>query len=296
MRRARCSVALAGLPLLPLVCLILAAAIDTTCLAAGTASPKDRPTSNGSCDLRPIFDRHGLTVGVQGSRNTCSVFTMAGAVEYALVKKRGKSEFRLSVEFLNWASNRATGVPGDGSYFSDLWTGLTTYGACPEADMPYRQEFDAELQPSAEAMSRARPLREAGLHLHWIKRWDPTRGASDQQLEKIKRVLCKGWPVCGGFLWPKAGRAEWTNGVLAMRPRDQMRDGHSVLLVGYRDDPAQPGGGVFLIRDSDASVADEKLSYEYIRAYMNDALWIDFTPQTSQAESKRPRQKAWWLD
>ncbi len=53
-------------------------------------------------------------------------------------------------------------------------------------------------------------------------------------------------------------------------------DGHSVLLVGYRDDKTQPGGGVFLIRNSAGPSRDGMMTYEYVRAYLNDAAWIDF--------------------
>ena len=93
---------------------------------------------------------------------------------------------------------------------------------------------------------------------------------------EIKRALARGWPVCGGFLWPNNEGPLWKNGVLQMCPRSDVMDGHSVLLVGFRDDKTQPGGGVFLIRNSAGACRDSMLSYEYIRAYMNDAAWIDF--------------------
>ena len=54
------------------------------------------------------------------------------------------------------------------------------------------------------------------------------------------------------------------------------RDGHSVLLVGFRDDTAQPGGGVFLIQNTSKGPRDGAMSYEYVRAYMNDAAWISY--------------------
>ena len=52
-----------------------------------------------------------------------------------------------------------------------------------------------------------------------------------------------------------------------------------MLLVGYRDDPAQPGGGVFLFRNSNNNGRDGWMTYEYARAYMNDAVWIDYDDQ-----------------
>jgi C1A family cysteine protease len=52
-------------------------------------------------------------------------------------------------------------------------------------------------------------------------------------------------------------------------------DGHSVLLVGYRDDAAQPGGGLLLIRNSGEAGPDGALPYAYASQYMNDAAVID---------------------
>ena len=48
-----------------------------------------------------------------------------------------------------------------------------------------------------------------------------------------------------------------------------------MLLVGYRDDPARPGGGVFLAWNSGKGLRDAAMSYQYVRRYMNDAVWID---------------------
>jgi len=60
-----------------------------------------------------------------------------------------------------------------------------------------------------------------------------------------------------------------------MAPPEGVFDGHSVLLIGYRDDPQQPGGGAFLLRNSNTDRDDGLMCYEYARAYLNDALWID---------------------
>jgi C1A family cysteine protease len=271
-------------------------------LPAAAENASSAKAASGSPDLRPEFKRFGLKRRLQGERNTCSVFTVAAAMEYALAKKSGKIDSRLSIEYLNWASNQIKGHPQDGSCFSDLLEGFKAHGACPEADMPYQPEFDPARRPSADAVQRAKSLRDAGLHLHWIKRWNPDHGASARQIEQIKQVLAKGWPVCGGFLWPKSGLAEWKDGVLQLRVADEMRDGHSVLLVGWRDDPAQPGGGIFWIRNSSNGPKNETLSYAYLRAYMNDAVWVDDSekqdpaeePEPSPPDDCRPRRAPWW--
>jgi hypothetical protein len=200
-----------------------------------------------SVDLRPAFREMGLAPRRQGNRPTCSVFTLAGAVEYAVAKRQGHAP-RLSVEFLNWASNKACSDTQDGGFFSDLWKGFAAYGICAEAEMPYESKFDASRLPSPGALADAKTRLALGLRLHWIKEWNVNTGLTEPQFEGVKRTLAQGWPVCGGFRWPK--QEQWTEGVLQMCPANAVRDGHSVLLAGYRDDAAQPGGGVFIFRNT----------------------------------------------
>ena len=227
----------------------------------------------GSVDLRPAFDRFGLAPRRQGARPTCSVFTVAGALEFALARQQGHSP-RLSVEFLNWAACRARGETNDGGFFSDLWKGFAAYGICSEAQMPYEAKFDAAREPGAGALADAKARLSAGLRLHWIKEWDVNTGLTPDQFAAIKRTLAAGWPVCGGLRWPK--QEQWTNHVLCMCPANDVRDGHSVLLVGYRDDPAQPGGGVLVFRNTGRDGQDGAMPYAYARQYLNDAVWVDY--------------------
>ena len=237
-------------------------------------------------DLRPTFETRGLSTRVQGKRGTCSAFVLTAAIEYALAGKQGRSSL-LSVEFLNWASNQATKDTEDGSFFSDLWKGFSQYGLCLEEDMPYQDHFDPQAQPSSRALERARTLQTSGLQLHWIKEWNPHHGLTAEQLLEIKQTLQRQYPVCGGFLWPK--QQQWKDGVLQMCPRNAVRDGHSILIVGFRDDVSQPGGGLFLIRNTSGESRDGCLTYEYVRNYMNDAVWVE-SPQGAENGSSRQPQ------
>jgi hypothetical protein len=240
--------------------------------AAGSGRNSAAAPLPSSVDLRPLLERWGLGPSVQGKRNTCSAFVVTRALEFALAKKEDRGT-RLSVEFLNWASNRVLRESEDGGFFSDLWKGFETYGISTDADMPYRSRYDPELAPSKEALERAAATKELGLRLHWIKEWDPKKGLTDAQLEEVRRTIAAGWPVCGGFLWPKA--EVWDEEVLRICSRDRVRDGHSVLLVGYRDDADRPGGGLFIVRNTSRGGRDGYLTYEYLRTYMNDAAWIE---------------------
>ncbi|MDH4241659.1 MAG: DUF2961 domain-containing protein, partial [Phycisphaerae bacterium] len=225
-------------------------------------------------DLRPAFKKWGLGPRLQGKRSTCSVLTVAGAMEYALASKRDRG-MQLSVEFLNWASNQALGVMQDGGFFSDLWRGFTIYGVCPEHDMSYQEEFVPDLTPSEEVQDRSRNMLGIGFRPHWIKKWNPNTGLTEKQLVDIKQVLNRQWPVCGGFRWPKKP-VRWKDDVMETPPPGDVFDGHSVLLVGYRDDPKKPGGGMFIFHNSKDNSRDGCMSYKYASTYMNDAVWIDY--------------------
>ncbi|SPE57151.1 hypothetical protein SBV1_2660005 [Verrucomicrobia bacterium] len=226
-----------------------------------------------SADLRPLLEQYGFTPCEQGARNTCSVFTMRGALEFAVAKRQGHCP-RLSVEFLNWAANKACGNNKDGGFFSEMWKGFSAYGICLDDDLPYQPEFNPSLTPPPPALADAKTRLGLGLRLHWIKEWDVKTGLTDVQVASIKHILSTGWPVAGGFRWPKEPR--WIDDVLQLCSADAVRDGHSVLLVGYRDDAAQPGGGAFIFRNTSGPGRDGLMPYAYARDYLNDAVWIDY--------------------
>ncbi len=253
-----------------------------TCVSAQEPPGQNSEAPTSAVDLRPMFNDQGLGARSQGDRPTCSAFAVTEAIEYAAASRR-RTGTRLSVEFLNWASNEAIGQVEDGGYFSDLWMGFSTYGICPEEDMPYQANLDPKQRPSDDALRHARSLRDAGLRLHWIKPWDVTTGLSQAQLDDIKRTLSRQWPVCGGFRWPK--QEKWQDNTLQMATPEGVRDGHSVLLVGFRDDPAKPGGGAFVFRNTSRAASEGWMTYQYAMAYMNDAVWIDSEP----AAAPQPR-------
>ena len=144
---------------------------------------------------------------------------------------------------------------------------------CPETQMPYRGKFDPAQPPSAEAMEAAAGTLKVGLRLHWLKQWNVKTGLSESEFSAIKQTLRDGWPVCAGFRWPK--HEVWQENVLQMSAAEDVFDGHSVLLVGYRDDETQPGGGLFIFRNSSRNGHDGFMPFAYARTNMNDAVWID---------------------
>jgi hypothetical protein len=254
--------------------------------APGAAS--QAPPLAKSVDLRPVFQEMGLGPRRQGGRPTCSVFTVTVAIEFAVAKRQGHGT-RLSVEFLNWAANKACGDTEDGAFFSDLWKGFEKYGISQEEQMPYRAKLEPDLSPPEAALAEAKTRLDLGLRLHWIKEWNVNTGLTEAQVDAIKATLHQGWPVCGGFRWPKQER--WVDEVLQMCPSNSVRDGHSVLLVGYRDDTTQPGGGVFLFRNTSRGGQDGFMPYAYAREFMNDAVWVDFASKSGPRAAAKPASR-----
>ena len=73
-------------------------------------------------------------------------------------------------------------------------------------------------------------------------------------------------------------------------PRDVF-DGHSIVLVGYADNPGRNGGGMFVFRNSAGpgwgNMGYGRMSYAYVRAYANDALWLKYEPGRAEAPLER---------
>lgn len=92
-------------------------------------------------------------------------------------------------------------------------------------------------------------MRTEGFRVRWIKPNDGKVGITEAHLSRMKEVLRSGWPVCTGA-------------------------SHTVLVVGYADDPAQPSGGIFHTRDS-GSGREGTLTYTDALARLCDLLWVE---------------------
>jgi len=232
-------------------------------LAACAAAPQPAPTPAtppepppppplpAEVDLRPQFDAYGLSPRAQGHRPTCSVFTVAAAFEFAFARLRGRGE-RLSVEYLNWAANAATGRRDDGDFFHCVLAGYERFGVCPDALLPYAKRFAVDMVPPPDALVAGGRLRaEAGdrLRVRWLRPIGNGPGLDAAQFDDVKHTLARGWPVAAG-------------------------SGHSRLLVGYRDDSARAGGGAFLTLDS-ALARFAEVDYEFVRTQINDAFAVE---------------------
>jgi hypothetical protein len=117
-------------------------------------------------------------------------------------------------------------------------------------------KFNAKLAPSAKARANARRLHataENVIRVHWINPLKPKPGLTDAHMHEIKALLAIGYPVAAG--------AE-----------------HSRLLVGYRGDPKQPGGGMFIDKDS-ALGAYAEVTYQFVKTKVGDVFWVEALAQ-----------------
>jgi hypothetical protein len=245
---------------------------------AGCVSTR-RPTAESlplpaAADLRPRFAALGLSPKDQSPRGCCSLFAINGVFEFELATAApAQPPVRLSEEYLNWASHQTNGRQSDGSFFADALRGIATFGVCREELMPYTREFRPDVPPSEAAVLDAASRR--GLSEVWIKPWDVTTGMSAAMLTALRRELAAGHPVAVGLRWPKQ-ETYGADGLLVVPPPEQVFDGHSIVLVGYRDDAGAPGGGVFTFRNSFGANWREGgygcLPYAYAAAYGNDAV------------------------
>lgn len=228
--------------------------------------------------LRPLFEKYGIGIYDQGERGTCSIFAITGLLEFEYAHTQGITA-PLSVEYLNWASNMITGELADGSYFSDALTALNKYGICSDELFPYYiQNYNSQVAPSQAAIKEAKKRR--GASLYWIKEWNPTTGMAEEQIAQIKQQILKEHPVAIGFRWPKKEdkyrRVE--NGIMIVPPEEGVYDGHSVIIVGFKDDPTVAGGGYFIFKNSYGIGFGEegyaKMPYRYASRYANDGVAI----------------------
>ncbi len=260
-------------------------AIPAVALAAVQALPP-------RTDLVPTFRQLDLQPRVQGNRDTCSIFAMTALAEFESQRNAPPPHRRLSPEFLIWASNEASGGSGDQAFFYKAAHGLNILGICSDDLMPYEKLTDPARRPSAAAVANAKALSERW-GVHWIRRWDVKRPLTERELHEIKEALAAGHPVACGLRWPKSLNGDK---ILAVPPPGAVFDGHSVVFVGYTNEPGVNGGGTFIFRNSDGPRWGDEgygvMSFAYARAYANDALWLEFDAPRSQVPIERVKFEA----
>jgi hypothetical protein len=267
---------------------LIAIVVAVTLLASSNPAQPDDQKLPTKVDLSEEFDKLALPARAQGTRDVCSLFAVTGLANFEYARHEPQDHTQLSEEFLIWAAKKATGKSGDQAMFYEALCGLNHFGICSDRLMPYVHAADQQHQPSAQAVAEARRLCERW-KVVWIKRWGLKNPLTDHQLHEMKQALAAHHPVACGMRWPKADK----NGhslLKVLRPR-QVEDGHSILVTGYIDDPEFAGGGKFLFRNSWGTEWGDhgygEMSFGYMRAYANDALWMQLGSEKSEVPKQR---------
>jgi len=236
-------------------------------------------------NLEPRFLKLGIEPRVQGGRPTCGIFTVTAIAEFEYSQANPHACKHLSEEFLIWAANEAGGLSGNQKFFFETVHGLNTFGICSAELMPYEKTTDASRAPSQKALADAKGKCKRW-KVHWIKRWDVKESLTDSQLIAIKSALANGHPVACGLRWPKALPGSF---VLEVPPASDVFDGHGIVFTGYEENASKPS--VFYFRNTNGrqwgTDGSGVMSYSYLRAYANDAIWLELGAPDSEAPIER---------
>lgn len=179
----------------------------------------------------------------QGDRGTCVAFAMSAVHEFHV---RAQGGVDLSEQFLYHETKLIDGSPKDcGTWQVKAAQVIGTLGQCLEADWAYNPALpcnDNGVEP-ANARVKAGFRKATPLILN------------AQDVVGAKRCLSEGKLVGVSIpvwdSWYRSGSPTGRTGVITMRLGNEPRiGGHAICMVGYEDDTAQPGGGVFIIRNS----------------------------------------------
>jgi hypothetical protein len=193
------------------------------------------------------------------------------------------SDPNLSEEYMNYASNLLLNDSVDGGYFSDLDAGYQAWGIVPESRVRY-QSTQVSTIPQTTLDEGKQWTR---FKADFIKSWDNSNGATQAQIDEVISCLDQEIPVAIGMWWPDPAIRTYTtiDGVDVMdvpsasekwpaNTNGRLKDGHSMVLVGYVPHSAAPGGGYFIFRNSwGKSWRDSGYSYmpyDYVKKYAND--------------------------
>ncbi|HEU4327858.1 MAG TPA: C1 family peptidase [Roseiflexaceae bacterium] len=231
----------------------------------------------------------------QGDRNTCVAFTIAAMVQQQL----GLSE-ELSPQFVYWAARRGDQTPGDTGLHPDTaMQAIQKLGICREGAwsyVPEKNDTNPTYGPPPEPARSEAPLIRASAFTKLPK----------SNLNAIKSELADGrsvmlvMPIFDQWLQTRQTRIHGRVGVPL--PNSDNLGPHAMLAVGYRDDPAAPGGGYLIVRNSwGTEYAKEnpdgaghlRISYQTVYSSNRGALtFTGFAAQPVRANTPAPAVQA----
>ncbi len=242
----------------------------------------ERPFLRKEVDLRPEYDRLGLSAKNQGESPSCSVFAVISALEYHLAQG-GRLNGRLSEEFVQWATMRSLGKTkdrleyfgnearlSDGFALVEVTQALRCYGVPMKSAMPAAFDPGADTPPESAQRDALGRCQMSSVSISGRTR--------REQLEQIVLALNEGLPVVVGMRWPKMTREFQATGNV---PEDTMgvSGGHAVVLVGYSCPDGDMDSMVFRFRNSYGVKWGDKgygtVSWKYLVEHFTNGMFLD---------------------
>lgn len=242
----------------------------------------ERPYMRKEVDLRPEYERLGLSAKDQGESPSCSVFAVLSAMEYHLAQG-GRLTGRLSEDFVQWATLRSLGKTkdrleffGNEARFSDgfalieVTQALRCYGVPIKVAMPGSFDPGADTPPESAQRDALTRCQLGSVAISGRSR--------REQLEQIVLALNEGLPVVVGMRWPKMTREFQLTGNV---PEDTTgtSGGHAVVLVGYACPDGDMENTVFRFRNSYGVKWGDKgygtVSWKYLVEHFTNGMFLD---------------------
>ncbi|MEI8280991.1 MAG: C1 family peptidase [Armatimonadota bacterium] len=214
----------------------------------------------------------------------CWAYTTIGVVEFELGSRQGHKT-QLSPGYLTWAAQETDTQGSGGSNFGRANRGLEQFGVVPLETGGIPPSGGRIPAPTDVVINAGKNFDD--LSFHWIRFWN-RKEMPDTQLNAIKSDIVQGHPVAVGMQWPNHLSFAPNSRIMNVPERTDIFDGHCVILVGYTDDPAVPGGGSFLFRNSWGANWGDKgyasMPYELLRFCINDAYSVRIAPKSKSVD------------
>jgi C1A family cysteine protease len=206
--------------------------------------PEDEPAAFAAIPASVNLIAAMAPIRDQKNRGTCVAHACVAVREY-LLGEQGKSS-DLSEQYLYWACKERDGYNGAGTWIRVAMEVLKDTGVCVENIWPYHPDEvagnEGQGPPPAGATEEAGSFR--------IKN---SKNLQSRWANAIRETLADGRPVAFAvpvYRYWLTEPVRSTGDIRMPLSVDASLGGHAMAIVGYEDDPAVPGGGFFLVRNS----------------------------------------------
>jgi hypothetical protein len=222
---------------------VAAGGLDQLVVAAELAVPAALPSAVSLLDGCMPEARH------QGRRPTCTVFAAIGVLEYLLCRFDGR-RVNLSEQYLYWLLSQNGALDFEGrALLGDVFEIARTAGVCQEQLWPYAGDNRPGDLTHGNPPDPNAAQTDAALH-----RFDTVLPVSNpKDIGTIREILGSDHPVAVTVpLFPSFSQEPFFSEGRLVLPflMTTPSDHHSMVLVGYRAALQDPGGEVFLVRNS----------------------------------------------